>query len=193
MGTPSQLGRQMGPLRQRQARRQAAGRRPHLPPDWQSIGVGDEVIANQSQDDGWFEAIVVEQNGDMFTLRWRDYPRERRVVRHRFRLGLLYPGLQQKAEKGKSAKASSRAKHDNPVATEPAANGQSLPEDWDQIDINHLVLAKDDSQWGAWWEAIAVERDGDVFKLRWREKYAANVALITRPRFELALICPDAA
>jgi hypothetical protein len=168
------------------------GSAPHLPPDWGSIGVGDVVIANQSHDDGWFEAIVVEQNGDMFTLRWRDYPRERRVLRHRFRLGLLYPGLQQKAEKGKSAKASSRAKHDNPVATEPAANGQSLPKDWDQIDINHLVLARDDSQWGAWWEAIPVEKAGDAFKLRWREKYAANVGLITRPRFDLALICPDA-
>ena len=55
------------------------------------------------------------------------------------------------------------------------------------------MLAKDDSQWGAWWEAIPVEKAGDLFKLRWREKYAANVPLITRPRFDLALICPDAA
>jgi hypothetical protein len=31
-----------------------------------------------------------------------------------------------------------------------------------------------------------------VFKLRWREKHAANVPLVTRPRFDLALICPDA-
>jgi DNA-binding IclR family transcriptional regulator len=54
------------------------------------------VVANQSQEDGWYEAIVVEQNGEMFTLRWRDYPRERRVVRHRLRLGLLYPGPTQR-------------------------------------------------------------------------------------------------
>ena len=69
----------------------------------------------------------------------------------------------------------------------------SLPKDWDEIDINHLVLAKDDSQWGAWWEAIPVEKAGDLFKLRWREKHAANVGLITRPRLDLALLCPDAA
>jgi hypothetical protein len=55
------------------------------------------------------------------------------------------------------------------------------------------VLAKDDSQWGAWWEAIPVEKAGDSFKLRWREKYAANVPLITRPRLNLALLCPNAA
>ncbi len=165
-----------------------------MPPDWGAIGVGDVVVANQSQDDGWFEAIVVEQNGDMFTLRWRDYPRERRVVRHRFRLGLLYPGSQPTAGSGngKPTKASGQAKHDKPLVANPASNSQSLPEHWDQIDINHLVLAKDDSQWGACWEAIPVEKAGDAFKLRWREKYAANVGLITRPRFDLALICPDA-
>jgi hypothetical protein len=169
------------------------GSAPHQPQVWQEIGIGDLVVANQDRWEGWYEAIVVEQTGDMFTLRWRDYPRERRIVRHRFRLGLLYPGPLPTAENGKSAKASSHAKHDKPVATNPGTNSQSLPKDWDEIDINHLVLAKDDSQWGAWWEAFPVEKAGDLFKLRWREKYAANVPLITRPRFDLALICPDAA
>jgi hypothetical protein len=157
------------------------GSAPHLPPNWQSIGIGDLVVASQSQEDGWYEAIVVQQSGDMFTVRWRDYPRERRIVRHRLRLGLLYSGP------GKSTKAPGQAKHDKPLVTNPA-NGQSQPKDWDEIGINHLVLAKDDSQWGAFWEAITVEKAGDLFKLRWREKYAANVGLITRPR-----LCPDAA
>ena len=82
----------------------------------------------------------------MFTLRWRDYPRERRIVRHRLRLGLLYPNAT--VEKGSRAKTSAHAKHDKPVAANPDANSQSLPKDWDEIEINHLVLAKDDSQWG---------------------------------------------
>jgi len=169
------------------------GSAPRLPQNWQAIGLGDLVLASQSREDGWYEAIVVEQNGDMFTLRWRDYPRQRRIVRHRLRLGLLYPGPRPTAENGKSAKASGHAKHDKTVATNLGTNSQSLSKDWDEIDINHLVLAKDDSQWGAWWEAIPVEKAGDLFRLRWREKYAANVPLITRPRFDLALICPDAA
>jgi hypothetical protein len=155
--------------------------------------IGDLVVANQSREDGWYEAIVVEANGDMFTLRWRDYPRERRIVRHRLRLGLLFPRPRPTAETGKSAKASGQSKHDKPVAANATTNGHLLPKDWDEIDIDHLVLAKDDSQWGAWWEAIPVERAGDLFKLRWREKHASHVGLIARPRFDLALICPNAA
>jgi hypothetical protein len=167
------------------------GSAPHLPPTWQSIAIGDLVVANQSQEDGWYEAIVVEQNDDMFTLRWRDYPRERRVVRHRLRLGLLYPKSKPTAENGKSAKTSGRPKHVKPVAGDQASS-PLLPKDWDEIDVNHLVLAKDDSQWGAFWEAITVGKADDLFKLRWREKHAANVGLITRPRLDLALICPEA-
>ena len=169
------------------------GSAPHLPPNWQSIGIGDLVVASQSHDDGWYEAIVVEQNGDMFTVRWRDYPRERRIVRHRLRLGLLHPGSLPTAGNGRSTKSPGPAKHDKPLATNPALDTKSLPKNWDEIDINQLVLARDDSQWGAWWEAIPVEKSGDLFKLRWREKYAANVGLITRQRFDLVLICPDAA
>jgi hypothetical protein len=169
------------------------GSSPKLPRNWQEIGVGDLVLFQECLEDGWYEAIVVEANGDMFTLRWRDYPRERRIVRHRLRLGLLYPRPRPTAENGKSATAARHAKHDKPAAAHLAGSGQALPKDWDEIDINHLVLAKDDSQWGAWWEAIPVEKAGDLFKLRWREKHAANVPLISRPRLDLALICPDAA
>ena len=111
-------------------------------------------------------------------------------MRHRFRLGLLYPNAT--VGKGSPAKTAGQAKHDKPATAHPVANDQSLPQNWDEIDINHVVLAKDDSQWGAWWEAIPVEKAGDGFKLRWREKYAANVPLITRPRLDLALLCPNA-
>jgi hypothetical protein len=166
------------------------GSRPNLPRNWQEIGLGDLVVAQQTLEDGWYEAIVVEANGDMLTVRWRDYPRERRIVRHRLRLGLLYPQTKSTAVTGKSGKAPGQAKHDKPVAANPATNGESRPTDWDKIDIGHLVLAKDDSPWRAWWEAIPVEKAGDMFKLRWRDH--ANLPLVTRPRLELALICPDA-
>lgn len=166
------------------------GSAPNLPRNWQEIGLGDLVVAQESLEDGWYEAIVVEAAGDMLTLRWRDYPRERRVVRHRLRLGLLYPKSRVTAETGKSAKTSAPAKHDKPVAAKSDASGQSLAKNWDEIDIGHLVLAKDDSPWRAWWEAIPLEKAGDLFKLSWRDH--ASIPPITRPRFELALICPDA-
>jgi hypothetical protein len=166
------------------------GSAPHLPQNWQAIGIGDLVVAQESLEEGWYEAIVVEANGDMLTLRWRDFPRQRRFARHRLRLGLLYPGPRPTAETGKSAKASGQAKHDKPVAVNPATNGQSLPKDWDEIDIDHLVLAKDDSRWPAWFEAIPIERAGDSFRLRWRDN--ASIPPITRPCLDLALLCPDA-
>jgi len=169
------------------------GSPPSMPRNWHEIGLGDLVVAQQSPEDGWYDAVVIEVNGDMLTLRWRDYPRERKLVRHRLRLGIVYPETNRTLEAGKSGKTSGHTKHDKTGTANLAANGQSLPKNWDEIDINHLVLAKDDSQWGAWWEAIPVEKVGDGFKLRWREKYAANVPLITRPRLDLALLCPDVA
>ena len=129
----------------------------------------------------------------MLTLRWRDYPRERRIVRHRLRLGLLYPEAPTDRRDGKSAKALGPGKTRQTRRSRSRRQRQSLPKDWDEIDINHLVLAKDDSQWGAWWEAIPVEKAGDLFKLRWRENMRPMSPLITRPRLDLALICPDAA
>jgi hypothetical protein len=167
------------------------GSSPKLPRNWQEIGVGDLVLFQECLEDGWYEAIVVEVANDMFTLRWRDNPRARRFARHRLRLGLLYPGPKPNPETGKSGKGSGQARHDRTVAAQPAANGPGLPKDWDEIDLNHLVLAKTEGPWANWFEAIPIERAGDGFKLRWRD-YASLPPAI-RPRFDLALICPDAA
>jgi hypothetical protein len=171
----------------------AAGSRPpgasaKLPRNWQEIGIGDLVVAQQSVEDGWYEAIVLEVNGDMLTTRWRDYPRERKMVHHRLRLALLYPGPKTSVETGRSLKASSSARRDQTIAN---TSTQALPKDWGEIDVNHLVLAKDDGPWSAWWEAIPIEKTGDLFKLRWRVNQT-NAPPITRSRFELTLICPDA-
>jgi hypothetical protein len=40
------------------------GSAPHLPQNWHG-----DLVASQSREDGWYEAIVVEQNGDMFKPR----------------------------------------------------------------------------------------------------------------------------
>jgi hypothetical protein len=65
---------------------------PNLPRSWEEITLGDLILVQDSLEEGWYEGVVVDADGDMLTLRWRDYPRERRVTRHRTRLGLLYPG-----------------------------------------------------------------------------------------------------
>jgi hypothetical protein len=43
---------------------------------------------------GWWEAIVVERNGDLVTVRYRDYPQYPPMVRHRSAIALISPAAQ---------------------------------------------------------------------------------------------------
>lgn len=45
------------------------------PKNWAEITKGHLVIAQTSIVFGWWEAVVVERNEDILTLRWRDYPK----------------------------------------------------------------------------------------------------------------------
>lgn len=167
------------------------GSPPNLPRNWQQIALGDLVIAQESLEEGWYEAIVLQADGDMLTLRWRDYPGGKSIVRNWRRLGLLYPGADPTANAGKSGKPGTTAKQNKSVSANHSSGEQMLPKDWHEIQIGHLVLAKTEGPWPGWWEAIPVEQTHDVFKLRWRDH--ASLPLASRQRFELALICPDAA
>jgi hypothetical protein len=64
---------------------------PGLPTTWDDIAVGHLVIAQEALDDGWWEAIVLDRDGDMLTLKWRDYPWQSNVVRHAGAVALLKP------------------------------------------------------------------------------------------------------
>jgi hypothetical protein len=66
---------------------------------------------------------------------------------------------------------------DNPTETsapnsDPASNAPSVaqgyPRDWDDINVGHLVIARDDADAG-WWEAIVTDRAGDLVTMRWRD------------------------
>jgi hypothetical protein len=63
---------------------------PGLPATWDDIAVGHLVIAHEGVKDGWWEAIVVARDGDMLTLKWRDY-QQPNVVRHASAVALLKP------------------------------------------------------------------------------------------------------
>jgi hypothetical protein len=61
-----------------------------LPHNWDELAPGHLVIAKETRhEDGWWEAIVLERDGDMLTLRWRDYPTQPKVIRHRTAVALL--------------------------------------------------------------------------------------------------------
>ena len=159
-----------------------------LPQDWDAIAPGHLVVAQQSLEDGWYEAIVLEQNGDMFTLRWHDYPRERRFTRHRRSLGLLFPNLAEPtaATEPTSGQQATKSAPEKAAAAKPK---KGFPPTWDDIDVDHLVLAKDDGPCRSWWEAIPTEKHGDTFTLRWRDY--VQLSNIVRARLSLALLCPN--
>ena len=62
---------------------------PGLPASWDKIEVGHMVIAAEGQP--WYAAIVLARDGDMLTLKWRDYPHEPNAIRHASAVALLKP------------------------------------------------------------------------------------------------------
>jgi hypothetical protein len=62
-----------------------------LPRSWDDIAPGHLVIAQESLEYGWWEAIVLDRKGDSFTLRYRDYPHLPKFVRHLSSIALMCP------------------------------------------------------------------------------------------------------
>ena len=63
---------------------------PGLPASWDDIAVGHMVIADEGQP--WCAAIVLARDGDMLTLKWRDYPRSQTCCGTPVSVALLKPG-----------------------------------------------------------------------------------------------------
>ena len=62
-----------------------------LPRSWDDVAPGHLVIARETLEFGWWEAVVVERNGDLVTVRYRDYPDLPPQVRHRSFVALISP------------------------------------------------------------------------------------------------------
>jgi hypothetical protein len=65
-----------------------------LPRTWDDLVPGHLVIARETLEVGWWEAIVVERTGDLVTVRYRDYPQYPPMVRHRSAIALITPPAQ---------------------------------------------------------------------------------------------------
>lgn len=65
----------------------------NLPTAWDSISPGDMVVAMISPDEGWWSCIVVEREGDLLTVRYRDFPKRPEFVRHISTIASVHPGI----------------------------------------------------------------------------------------------------
>jgi hypothetical protein len=62
-----------------------------IPGSWDDIGPGHVVIAKETSECGWWDAVVVERTGDLVTVRYRDYPDCPSMIRHRSAIALISP------------------------------------------------------------------------------------------------------
>jgi hypothetical protein len=60
-----------------------------LPRSWDDLAPGHVVIAKESLELGWWEAVVIERTGDLVMVKYRDYPQYPPLVRHRSVIALI--------------------------------------------------------------------------------------------------------
>ncbi|WP_156175710.1 hypothetical protein [Bradyrhizobium sp. LTSP849] len=63
-----------------------------LPRNWDDIGIGHMVLIHESAEDGWWETVVENRDGEILTLRYRDFPKAPRAIRHIHAVALVNPG-----------------------------------------------------------------------------------------------------
>ena len=56
---------------------------------WDEIAPGDLVLAHETLEVGWWEAIVIARDDELFTMRFRDYPKYGKFIRHRSAVALI--------------------------------------------------------------------------------------------------------
>jgi hypothetical protein len=71
----------------------------------------------------------------------------------------------------------------------PEPPAKDLPRSWDEIAPGHLVITRETLECG-WWEAVVIERTGDLVTVRYRD-YPQYPAMV-RHRSVVALISPPA-
>jgi hypothetical protein len=76
---------------------------------------------------------------------------------------------------------------DQQPAPAQSGNTRPLPRNWDELSAGHLVIVQESLECG-WWEAIVVERKGDLLTLKYRD-YPTYPKLV-RHRSAVALISP---
>jgi hypothetical protein len=64
-----------------------------FPAGWDDISIGHLVLATEGGGEGYWEAIVIGVEGDMVTMRWRDFPGYAKFTQNRTAVALLKPSV----------------------------------------------------------------------------------------------------
>ena len=149
-----------------------------LPADWADIKKGDAVIAQDKDPaDGWWQTIVTDITGDLIKLRWANETRGRPILKSRLALGLMFAG-----DPGKPLPSTNNSK-----SKEAAIS--AYPNNWAEVGVGQVVLAKEDGPMQQFWEAKVTAQEGEVFTLAWRDH--PKLPPIRRQRLDLALVHPN--
>jgi hypothetical protein len=62
-----------------------------LPQNWESIAAGNMILADAGPGEGWWECLVLARDGEIVTLRYRDYPKVPKFERHISTIALINP------------------------------------------------------------------------------------------------------
>jgi hypothetical protein len=62
-----------------------------LPQNWESITAGNMILVDAGPGEGWWEAIVINRDDTILTLRYRDYPKVPKFERHVSTVALINP------------------------------------------------------------------------------------------------------
>jgi hypothetical protein len=62
-----------------------------MPPNWETLAAGHLILAQESAEYGWWEAVVVKRDGEILTLQYRDFPNLPRFPRHFQAVALMRP------------------------------------------------------------------------------------------------------
>ena len=64
-----------------------------FPTGWDDISIGHLVLATEGGGEGYWEAIVIGVEGDMVTMRWRDFHGYAKFTQNRTAVALLKPSV----------------------------------------------------------------------------------------------------
>ena len=170
------------------------GSAPHLPRNWQEIGIGDLVVANQDRWEGWYEAIVVEANRRHVHVTLARLPAGAPDCAASASAWVALSRKPNRPErKGNQRSPQARQNTINPSQQNSPPTANRCPKIGTRSISIISCWPKTTADGGRGGKPSRSRKPTTCSSSAGARNMPANVPPITRPRLDLALICPDAA